>query len=321
MNSIEPLATPPAGKAQPIGAIDVSEPLLDDAAVRAATIGAEAQNLDPQTITLDEFAQGKATPNPQAVPPQPPPVEVPAKFLKTNGEVDVEKIQASTKALEQGIQQKQEAISKSVDDYMREYQERETQFRNLPNPNKLARPAQPLPEAQVQQVDTGNYEDVIRRDYAADPLGTTTRLLDLMLQDRLRPIEEEKKTESTRKNLQQLAEKDPRILREDVFAKVNEKLRTDPHLLTLKNPHRAAWLEVKDEMQLGELQAPAQPSTRILSPVLGGGTPPSAPLSSVPSQRNVAADLASLDSLDLRDKAQEAAGDEAIRRALMGLRG
>jgi hypothetical protein len=88
----EPPRTPPEGKSQPIEAIAKPEPLLDDAAVRQAIANAEVNNQDPQTITLDEFAQGSVQ-NPTAQVQSPKPVEVPQKFLKPDGTVDVWLIQ------------------------------------------------------------------------------------------------------------------------------------------------------------------------------------------------------------------------------------
>lgn len=293
-----PPLVPPAGKSQPISVIDVdTSPMLDDNAVREAIMQAEANNQDPMTIKTNELSQG--------------PVPVPDKFKTPNGEVDVDKIKTSTQALDEAIQKKEEAISRTVDDYMREYNDRQTKFRNMPNPDKLAASVPPI--ASPIQDPNPNYEDIVRRDYAADPLGTTARLMDLMIQRKFQPLEQREKDDATRNNLQALAAKDPRILDEKVFAAVNAKLRNDPDLWNLKNPHKAAWLEVKEELRLGELPqgTPAQPR---LSPVLGGGTPPSTPLTTVPSQQN---SIASLATLDLRDKKQEEAGDELVRRALM----
>lgn len=310
---IEPATNRQAGQSQPIQALANLDAPLDDAQVRAAIAAAEANNQDPQTLKLEELAQAPATNPPPAVVP-PAPTEVPPKFLKPDGGVDVEKIQASTKQLDEAIQNREPApAQKTVDDYLKEYQEKEKLFHNTV-------PKAQLPPTQTAQLppEIPGYEDIVRRDYAIDPLGTTTKLFDLMLQNKFKPIEERERMEATRGNLQALAAKDPRILREDVFAKVNEKLQNDPDLWRLKNPHKAAFLEVKEEMRLGDppVGSQAQPS-RPLSPVLGGGTPPSTPSSQVPSQQ---IGLASLDALDLRDKKQEAAGDEAIRRALMGNR-
>lgn len=314
---IEPATNRPVPRSQPVEALQGLLPLMDDAAVRQAIGEAEAKNLDPQSLTLEDFAQGQLR-NPT---PETSGTEVPQKFLKSDGAVDVEKIQASTKQLDEAIKTKETAITKTVDDYMREYQERETKFRTMPNPDRLATQlvsspppsSSPPPEIAAPQ----NFEEVVRRDYALDPLGTTTRLLDLMIQKKLQPMEEREKAEATRLNLQALASRDARILREDVFAAVNAKLQSDPDLWRLKNPHKAAWLEVKEEMRLGEPSSvPAQPSRA--SPVLSGGTPPSAPSSSVMSPTDV---IANLHKLDLRDKKQEALGDEAIRAQLASSRG
>jgi hypothetical protein len=192
----------------------------------------------------------------------------------------------------------------------------ENKFRNMPNPDKVAAQLPPLPPVQIPPEQTPqNFEEIVRRDYQADPLGTTARLLDLMIQKKLQPYEERERTEATRSNLQVLASKDPRVLREDVFAAVNAKLQNDPDLWKLKNPHKAAWLEVKEEMRLGDpIQGQAQPSRP--SPILGGGTPPSAPSSSVPV--NPQTIISNLHTLDLRDKKQEAMGDAAVRAMLAG---
>lgn len=308
--------TPPPGKSQPIEQLASSGPELDDNEVRAAIAMAEANNQDPMTIKTNELASQAPVSNP------PPKVEVPEKFLKPDGAVDVEKITASTRQLDEAIAKKEEAVSKSVDDYMREYNERQTKFRTLPNPERLAERFQapapaPAPVPVQAEIAPQNFEEIVRADYAADPLGTTTRLLELMLQKKFQPIEEREQAQKTRENLQSLASKDPRVLREDVFAAINAKLQADPDLWKLKQPHRAAWLEVKEEMRLGEPSSvQAQPSRP--SPVLGGGTPPSAPSASVNSPQNV---IGSLHTLDLRDKKQEAAGDEAIRALLASDRG
>lgn len=315
---VEPAKNPKSQRSQPIQALADVPPPLDDSAVRKAIALAEANNQDPQTITMAEFAS--------PVEPKPPeiPTEVPQKFLKPDGEVDVEKIQASTRQLDEAIAKKEEAISRTVDDYMKEYNERQTKFRTMPNPERLAAnlpqaiPPQPVVSVQptIPPVDQ-QLEEIVRRDYQADPLATTTRLIDLIVQKRFEPLEIRERAEATRSNLQELAAKDSRILREDVFAAINAKIASDPDIATRKNPHKAAWLEVKEEMRLGEpSQVQAQPS-KTLSPVLGGSPPPSALSVSNPTTQEV---LSNLHKLDIRDKSQEALGDEAVRKALLGLR-
>jgi hypothetical protein len=300
---IEPATNRPVSKSQPIEALSNLDAPMDQAEenqLRQAISNAVANNQDPLTIKSQDLAQGPITP-------------VPQKFLKTDGTVDVDKIQASTRQLDEAIQNKQALVQKSVDDYL----EMEKKFRNLPNPEKLAAqvpqitqaPTAPIPQGQLTPQQ---QEEIVRRDYAADPLGTTTRLLDLMLTAKFQPIEERNQIEARRQNIQKIAEKDPRILQSDYFDAVNAKLQADPDLWKLKNPHKAAWLEVKEEMRLGEPvlgQVQAQPSRP--SVVLGGGSPPSVPSSSVQSSGQV-----DLSTLDIRDKKQEAMGDEAMRAML-----
>lgn len=312
---IEPTATPPAGKSQPIQAIAANtDPVFDDNAVRQAIAQAEANNQDPMTIRTDELASQGQVPNQAEV--KTTQTEVPQKFLKSDGAVDVEKIQASTRQLDEALQKRDPVPQKTVEDYLAEYQEKEKLFRSgtVPKPAVV----EPIPVPAVPQFNpTADFEEIVRRDYAADPLGTTTRLFDLMLQKKFAPLEEREKVEATRSNIQKLVEKDSRVLQPEVYAAINSKLAADPDLWKLKNPHKAAWLEVKEEMRLGEpSQAQAQPSRP--SPVLGGGTPPSAPSSSVQQPQDV---LSNLHRLDIRDKTQESLGDEAIRKALAGNRG
>lgn len=308
---IEAPRTPPPGKSQPIETVAANQgPILDDAMVREAIAKAEANNQDPMTIKLDELSQAPAQV------PQAAPVDVPQKFLKPDGAVDVEKIQASTKALDEAIASRDPIPQKTVEDYLNEYKEKEKMFRSQTVPRQTP---PPIPVASAPaEIDPQNYEEIVRRDYAADPLGTTTRLFNLMLEQKFQPIAEREKIEATRQNIQKLAEKDDRILRPDVYSAIQAKLQADPDLWKLKNPHKAAYLEVKEEMRLGDVPqgTPAQPSRP--SPVLGGGTPPSAPSASAPAPQDI---LSNLHKLDLRDKNQEAMGDEAIRRALMGTRG
>jgi hypothetical protein len=103
-------------------------------------------------------------------------------------------------------------------------------------------------------------------------------------------------------------------MRQDVFNAINGVLSREPELYNLRNPHEVAWLKVKEEMRLGEpFQAQAQPS-KAPSPVLGGGTPPSAPSVAIPqTPQNI---VSNLDKIDLRDRRQEAMADEAIRAFL-----
>jgi hypothetical protein len=303
---MEPPRTPPPGKSQPIESIVApTDTPMDDSQVRAAIALAVANNQDPMTIRTDEVPSQT---------PAPKQNEVPAKFLKPDGAVDVDKIQASTRQLDEAIQNKQALVQKSVDDYL----EMERKFRTMPNPEKLAAQITQAPIAPIPtgQLTPQQQEEIVRRDYAADPLGTTTRLLELMLQEKFRPIEERNQIDERRANIQKIAEKDPRILQSDYFDAVNAKLQQDPDLWKLKNPHKAAWLEVKEEMRLGEVPNGTQALPRGLSPVLGGGSPPSAPSSSVQPSGNI-----DITSLDLRDRKQEAMGDEAMRAMLRGNRG
>lgn len=321
--TVEPVKGPVGNGFQPVEALGGLDKELDDSAVRQAILNAEQSGKDPQSLTMSELAQGQPqAPQPQAAPAAAPAKEpVPEKFLKPDGTVDVDKIQASTRQLDEAIQKKETALNKTVDDYLAEYRAREDKFRNMPNPNKFSPP--PAAEApapapiqtpvNVQAMPDQQLEALIRQDFQNDPLMTTTRLIELAIQKKLEPIEAEKKISRARENLQAIASKDPRILHPEVYAAINAKLDSQPDFWKLPNPYKAAWLEVKEEMRLGDpLPGQAQPS-RPSAPVLAGGSPPSVPSTQVRTSQSIVSDL---DRIDLRDKKQEAMADEAIRAFL-----
>lgn len=252
------------------------EPKLTEQEVRAAVARAEATGEDPTRLKIGDVGHA--------------PMEVPEKFKKPNGEVDVEKLNASTKQLDEATQQKEQKlqeVQKTVEDYLRNYKEKERKFNSLPNPQKLAAqlptPPPPIPDNPAAIPDN-QLREMLMRDMQADPLTTTLQLIELSvqrrLQERFAPLEEERKDNQVRENIKALAARDSRVLQPEVFAAINAKLEADPDLWKLKNPHKAAWLEVREELRLGEpSQVQAQPS-KPASPILGGGTPPPAPSSS-----------------------------------------
>lgn len=286
---------------------------LDEAQVRAAMKQAAASGTDPFSLAVGDLNQGEA-PKERVEPPQ----EMPDKFKKPNGEADVEKLKASTRQLDEAIQQKEVKL-KTVEEMFQEYKVKETQFRSMPNPDKLAAqippgPVQPLTPAQVPMEA---MKARILQDLNADPVGTITDLIAVISKQQLQPIEEERRDNAIRQNIRALAEKDQRILNPQVFAAVNAKLASDPDLWKLKNPHKAAWLEVKEDLRLGELtQAQAHPS-KPSAPILGGGTPPPAPSSSETTQDVIFGAAAQLgkDPRDRKyDPKQQAAVDQAAKR-------
>lgn len=285
-------------QAQPVGSTQPAEvappPVkLDLAAVRAATIEAAKQGIDPFEMVVGDLNKGQA-PVQQAKPVAvEPPLEVPEKFKKPNGEVDVEKLKTSTERLDEAIEKKEQALNKTIDDYVREHREKETKFRNLPNPEKLEAKLQAqAPVPPPAPIDPNIVRARIEQDFERDKIGTLSDLVDIIVSQRIgkavEPLQQdieqvrlERQDRQLRANLQELADKDPRILNPKVFAAITAKLDASPELWNLKNPHKAAWLDVKDELRLGEtpIGGSAQPS-RSPSPILGGGTPPPAPSSS-----------------------------------------
>lgn len=298
-------------------------PTLSDADVRQAIADAEKKGIDPNALTVTEMAELQKTENPakQADSPRISPdqtfnpnavtLEVPDQFKGQDGEADVEKIKASTQALDEAIQKKEEKIEKSVEDYLREYKEKQTQFRNMPNPDKLGerlRAQEPPPTANLNDQQ---LREMIMNDYRIDPLATITNLTNAIIAKQLEPFAEEKRERSLRSNIESLAKDDPRVLNDKVYKAINAELEANPRLWSLDNPHRAAWLEVKERLRLGEAPRASAPPSRPPSPVLGAGPPPSAPS---PSEYRTPKTV--LESLDIRDRKQEAQGDALLRAAL-----
>jgi hypothetical protein len=265
------------------------DPKLDEAAVRAAVMQAEANGEDPTRLNLSAVAQIQTPAQPSQAAQAETPVEVPEKFKKPNGEVDVEKLNASTKQLDELIQKKKEAlqsagvvdVDKFAEEQLRAYKEKERQLRGLPNANRVVAqvqpPAPPVP-ANPAEIPNDQLEAMINNDIRNNPARAIADLVQLAIRRELEPINEEKKDGKIRSNLKELAERDPRVVSN--IAAINAKLDENPELWNLKNPHKAAWLEVKEDLRLGELTTAQTQPSKPVAPVLGGGTPPPAPSSS-----------------------------------------
>jgi hypothetical protein len=259
-------------------------PALDEAMVRAAVEQAEASGADPMKLRISDMAQ---IPTPQQQPKAvqaETPVEVPEKFKKPNGEVDVEKLNASTRQIDEALQKKQEVqvdMNKFVEDQLKAYKEKERQLRSMPSiARQVAQvvPPAPTPMSNPAELSNEQLEAMINQDIQQNPARTIANLVQMALQRELQPIHEEKKDGKIRGNLRELAERDPRVVAH--IAAINAKIDENPEMLSLKNPYKSAWLEVREDLRLGELsQAQAQPSKPV-APVLGGGTPPPSPSSS-----------------------------------------
>ena len=144
---VEPVKESAGPQSQPIEALPKGGAPLDDAAVREAIGRAESAGQDPLSLTLSDLAQGQ-TQNPVSSEALKAP-EVPQKFLKPDGGVDVEKLQASTRQLGEVLKDKETAVQKTVEDYLREYRELETRFKGLPNPDRLAPPPAQVPPQMI----------------------------------------------------------------------------------------------------------------------------------------------------------------------------
>jgi len=273
--------TPPPFVASQSGAEAKAPTVDEEAQIRAMFQQAAAQGSDDlQTqVVLPQAPQGQpvATPAPQ--------ITVPQKFMKPDGTADEDKIKASSERLNEALQQKQ----KTVDELLLEYQEREKKLHKLGQKKAEIQSQMPPPPVQQAPVqDPQALQQRIYQDFQRDPVDTVIKLSEAISATKLAPVlerfqqdEEQRRLAAMRQNVANLAQQDPRFLDPRLNQMVNQILDEDPGMMRLKNPHKAAWNEVKERLRLGEVnQPPAQPSTP--TPTLGRGSPPS--VSTLPGQ-------------------------------------
>jgi len=283
-------------------------PPMDDNAVReifakAAADGAE--DLNATITTTAPAPQGQppvaAQPPVTAQPVQPPPVGtsvpqkegIPSKFQKPDGTVDEEKLKASSARLDEA--------QKTVDDLLADYKAKEKEYHQksaeakqiqaqipgIPNAPLMTAPLPPEAEAIRQQLLALQQQDpiafaveiarAVSRKEATDIAAPALQVAEVMAQ--------QQRDSSLRGNISALADRDPRILNPQIYAEFQKELN-DPseNYFALKNPHKAAWNEVKERLRLGEpTTAQAQPSNLSPnggSPTLGRGSP--TPVSGLP---------------------------------------
>ena len=265
-------------------------PPMDDNAVKAIFDKAAKDGMDDLNAPITLPAPPVEQPPAQA-PVQTP---IPEKFKKPDGTVDEDKLKTSIQQVDQAIEKK----TKSIDDMIAEYKAKEKELTELGRKkSEVQRGVQMMPIGPVMTPPAPVPQDLaalqmqIQQDYQRDPIGTqilmaraeAQRLLDERMapvQDALAAWQQEKRDLQMRENLAQLAQSDPRVLDSRLYAIMNQVLDEDPGMMRLKNPHRAAWNEVKERLRLGEPQpAPAHPSNP--APTLAGGSPPL--VSSLPS--------------------------------------
>ena len=269
-------------------------PPMDDNAVREIFANAAAQGVDDLNahVTMPALPQGQPSLRPEPV--QPPPVgtqqkeAIPPKFQKPDGTVDEEKLKASSARLDEA--------QKTVDELLADYKAREKEYHEKSAQAKQAQaqipgipmPLAPMPpdaEAVRQQLLQLQQQDpiafaveiarAVSRKEASDIAAPALQAAQVMAQ--------QQRDTSLRGNIAALAERDPRILNPQVYAEFQKELN-DPseNYFALKNPHKAAWNEVKERLRLGEpTLAQAQPSNPSPyggspnggSPTLGRGSP------------------------------------------------
>lgn len=303
----EPLqeAAVPAGS-KPFSVQNLDIPA--DMDVRAISNAAEAAGENVVTLPVAQTPTAQQTPAPNApapvtqpIPTAPQAPQLPAdltpqaaalaKFLRPDGTVDVEKLQTSSKQLDEALQNKVLSIEEMVGQYL----EKEKDFRNLPkNPDQVARAAQqivappnpmvppPFPTTPPAATDPNAIHAQLMQDYQRDPLGTIVDLVKAInstenkeVHDYISTVREQQHVEAKKQNLAELAKSDPRVAHPVLYQEILAEMGRDPGYFKLRNPYKAAWNEVKERLRLGDTSTP-QPS-KPASPILGGGSPPPVP--------------------------------------------
>jgi hypothetical protein len=269
---------PPPFVASQSGAVEKAPTANEEEMIRAMFQQAAAQGNDNDLHVTVTLPQAPA-PGPEQPPSAPAPaVVVPQKFQKPDGTVDEDKLKASSERLNEAVEQKQ----KTVDELLLEYQEREKKLHGLGQQKaEIERQMSPVLAPVVPIQDPQALQQRILQDYQQNPLDTVIKLSEAIAETKLAPFrdrfqqeDEQRRLQGMRQNVADLAQADPRFLDPRLNAMVNQVLDEEPGMMRLKNPHKAAWNEVKERLRLGEPnQVPAQPSSAM--PTLGRGAPPS----------------------------------------------
>lgn len=248
----------------------------EEAELRALFVDASAKGME----LTDSVQVPQGTKAPEVV-AQPPALEVPAKFKTPDGAVDEEKLKASSKQLDGAIEEK----TKSIDEMMQDYKAREKKLHELSAQKAdLSKQMPTLPTEQINPTspEAMQLKQQILADMNRDPVQTSIMLTEALLNKKMEPLmqrfqqEEEIRQDAVRRDsFARLAESDPRVMQNKYYSAINQVLDEDPGMMRLKNPHKAAWNEVKERLRLGEPLVQAQPSTP--NPTLGRGAPPFAP--------------------------------------------
>ncbi|HXC61206.1 MAG TPA: hypothetical protein VNV63_00905 [Nitrospiria bacterium] len=274
------LEKPPPFVASQSGAVEKAPTANEEEQLRALFNDAHARGLDEKEMMVNVPKAQANGPEQPPVPPTPAPASIPQKFMKPDGTVDEDKLKASSERLNEVVEQKQ----KTVDELLLEYQEREKKLHSLGQQKaeiQAQMPPVPPPVPVQQQSDPQQLQQRIMQDYQQNPLDTTIKLAEAIAATKVAPIlqrfeqdEEQRRLAGMRQNVANLAQSDPRFLDPRLNAMVNQVLDEDPQMMRLKNPHKAAWNEVKERLRLGEPnQVQAQPSNAM--PTLARGAPPS----------------------------------------------
>jgi hypothetical protein len=263
---------------------DLPQP-MDDNAVRAIFAEAAKQGIEDLGSTVTIPAPNGQPIDQRVQEIQPPKIEVPAKFQKPDGTADEEKIKASSAQLDEAI--KKVEPSKTVEEVLAEYREKEKAFKaktmELSQP-----PAPPPPPPTVQQGQLDPNMQAVRNQLLqlqqTDPIAFAVEIARAVSRKEAadiagpalevaQNIREQNRDGMLRTNIAKIAESDPRFLQ--LYGEVTKELESDPNYYTLKNPHKAAWNEVKERMRLGEPPVRAAQAQPTMNPslTLRGGSP------------------------------------------------
>lgn len=285
MPPIEEIKTAAELKQEPPKFVPSTEGLpapMDDNAIRDIFANAAAQGVDDLNATVTTpgpIGQPVSEPEPKV---ETPIVEIPAKFQKPDGTVDEEKLKASSAQLDAAIEQKQ----KTVEEMLADYRAKEKEFHGISAEAKqlqASQPPAPVPPSAPAPGTVDPNMDQVRQQLLnlqrQDPIAFAVEIARAVALKEAAPalqmaqtIAEKERDSGIRANIASLAEQDPRILNPQIYAEVTKELNSDPAYFRLKNPHKAAWNEVKERLRLGDApQRQAQPSTP--GPILGRGSP------------------------------------------------
>jgi hypothetical protein len=247
----------------------------------------------------------EATPTEPAAETSPPPeavkTEVPAKFQDKDGNLDTQKLEKSTRSVEETLAKYRE-MEKELTKTMQSVAEHKKQAQapavpSAPSdPNRLTFD-QVTPEMLKQGIEQ-NGADAVLRDlrslYNESKNAPTPYPADSALQERLSALEGMVTAQARADELRAIAKADPYVFTDEGMAELVKIRQKHPHINQSAEPWREAYLRFKGEQALNQ----SAPQVQTPNPTAKAGRVPPTPVNAAAqTQQDRKIDLTSKENL------------------------